>query len=348
MSRFFINHPVFAWVIAILITLGGVLAILNLGVESYPNIAPTTVNVGASYPGASADLYKGTTCTIRWTSVSVPGPLCIKLRREDAPPTDPGQDIAASTANDGTHDWRVPNSVATGDYRIRVATLSGSPIIQGNSPLFTINPAVGIGTVIAARIETLTLPLTFRTSMKSKEEHWFDRKPVKNIKIVVPANEFLVGFKTWNKSQVPPASDSTLCQVYRGSPLWDAARLHTLMGKTITYAQISFRHKTTACNSLAYRVCLHSACFYSGRLGESDPPPYQTLILPIVADGGTYHIDVREMMSNWLREEAPDYHGEQHNYRIEFKGPDESMRFYNKLQCLSWFDNGVLEINYTE
>jgi len=55
MSRFFINHPVFAWVIAILIALGGVLAILNLGVESYPNIAPPTVSVSATYPGASAE-----------------------------------------------------------------------------------------------------------------------------------------------------------------------------------------------------------------------------------------------------------------------------------------------------
>ena len=55
MSRFFINHPIFAWVIAILITLGGVLAIFNLGVESYPSIAPPQVTVGASYPGASAD-----------------------------------------------------------------------------------------------------------------------------------------------------------------------------------------------------------------------------------------------------------------------------------------------------
>ena len=55
MSRFFINHPIFAWVIAILITLGGVLAILNLGVESYPSIAPPQVTIGASYPGASAD-----------------------------------------------------------------------------------------------------------------------------------------------------------------------------------------------------------------------------------------------------------------------------------------------------
>ncbi|MGH8033536.1 MAG: multidrug efflux RND transporter permease subunit, partial [Luteimonas sp.] len=55
MSRFFIHHPVFAWVIAILITLGGVLAIFNLGVESYPNIAPPQVTVSATYPGASAD-----------------------------------------------------------------------------------------------------------------------------------------------------------------------------------------------------------------------------------------------------------------------------------------------------
>ncbi|HVI24701.1 MAG TPA: multidrug efflux RND transporter permease subunit [Xanthomonadaceae bacterium] len=55
MSRFFINHPVFAWVIAILIVLGGVLAIENLGVESYPNIAPPQVVVNANYPGASAE-----------------------------------------------------------------------------------------------------------------------------------------------------------------------------------------------------------------------------------------------------------------------------------------------------
>lgn len=59
MSRFFINHPVFAWVIAILISLCGVLAILNLGVESYPSIAPPQVTVSASYPGASAETAEG-------------------------------------------------------------------------------------------------------------------------------------------------------------------------------------------------------------------------------------------------------------------------------------------------
>ena len=59
MSNFFIDHPVFAWVIAILITLGGVLSIFGLGVESYPSIAPPQVVIIASYPGASASTAEG-------------------------------------------------------------------------------------------------------------------------------------------------------------------------------------------------------------------------------------------------------------------------------------------------
>ena len=55
MSRFFIGHPVFAWVIAILITLSGVISLFQLGVESYPSVVPPQVVVSASYPGASAD-----------------------------------------------------------------------------------------------------------------------------------------------------------------------------------------------------------------------------------------------------------------------------------------------------
>ena len=54
MPSFFIDRPIFAWVVAILISLGGVLAILNMGVESYPNVAPPQVTVGAGYPGADA------------------------------------------------------------------------------------------------------------------------------------------------------------------------------------------------------------------------------------------------------------------------------------------------------
>ncbi|MBF0422422.1 MAG: efflux RND transporter permease subunit, partial [Magnetococcales bacterium] len=55
MSRFFIDRPVFAWVIAIVIMLAGALAILRLPVEQYPNIAPPSVSISASYPGASAE-----------------------------------------------------------------------------------------------------------------------------------------------------------------------------------------------------------------------------------------------------------------------------------------------------
>ena len=55
LSRFFVNRPIFAWVIAISIMLAGVLAIFNLPVSQYPNIAPPQVTVTATYPGASAE-----------------------------------------------------------------------------------------------------------------------------------------------------------------------------------------------------------------------------------------------------------------------------------------------------
>ena len=54
MAQFFIDRPVFAWVIAIVIMLAGALAIETLPIEQYPKIAPPAVSVNASYPGASA------------------------------------------------------------------------------------------------------------------------------------------------------------------------------------------------------------------------------------------------------------------------------------------------------
>jgi multidrug efflux pump len=55
MSKFFIDRPIFAWVIAIIIMLAGILSIKTLPVEQYPQIAPPTVTIQASYPGASAE-----------------------------------------------------------------------------------------------------------------------------------------------------------------------------------------------------------------------------------------------------------------------------------------------------
>ncbi|HTT99462.1 MAG TPA: efflux RND transporter permease subunit [Rhizomicrobium sp.] len=55
LSQFFIERPVFAWVIAIVIALVGVLAIQILPITQYPTIAPPAVTISATYPGASAE-----------------------------------------------------------------------------------------------------------------------------------------------------------------------------------------------------------------------------------------------------------------------------------------------------
>ena len=54
MPQFFIKRPVFAWVIALFIVLVGLIAIPRLAVERYPNVAPPSVSISATYPGASA------------------------------------------------------------------------------------------------------------------------------------------------------------------------------------------------------------------------------------------------------------------------------------------------------
>ncbi len=54
MARFFIDRPIFAWVIAIILMLAGTLSIINLPVEQYPQVAPPEVQITATYPGASS------------------------------------------------------------------------------------------------------------------------------------------------------------------------------------------------------------------------------------------------------------------------------------------------------
>ncbi|WP_339779847.1 efflux RND transporter permease subunit [uncultured Thalassospira sp.] len=60
MAKFFIDRPVFAWVIALVIMLAGGLSILQLPIEQYPSIAPPSVAISATYPGASAQTVENT------------------------------------------------------------------------------------------------------------------------------------------------------------------------------------------------------------------------------------------------------------------------------------------------
>lgn len=60
MAKFFIDRPIFAWVIAIIIMLAGALAIMKLPVAQYPTIAPPAITISANYPGADATTVQNT------------------------------------------------------------------------------------------------------------------------------------------------------------------------------------------------------------------------------------------------------------------------------------------------
>ncbi|VVT20175.1 multidrug efflux system protein [Sphingomonas sp. EC-HK361] len=64
MSRYFIDRPIFAWVIAIILMLAGVLAIRSLPIAQFPAIAPPAVSITATYPGADAQTLENTTTQI--------------------------------------------------------------------------------------------------------------------------------------------------------------------------------------------------------------------------------------------------------------------------------------------
>jgi len=64
MARFFIDRPVFAWVISIIIMLAGLLSISKLPIAQYPEVAPPSVSISASYPGASAQTVQDTVIQI--------------------------------------------------------------------------------------------------------------------------------------------------------------------------------------------------------------------------------------------------------------------------------------------
>jgi HAE1 family hydrophobic/amphiphilic exporter-1 len=70
MSKFFLERPVFAWVIAIAMMLGGGLAIYNLPISQYPPIAPPSISIRATYPGASAQTVEDSVVQMIETSLT--------------------------------------------------------------------------------------------------------------------------------------------------------------------------------------------------------------------------------------------------------------------------------------
>ncbi|EGD59040.1 hydrophobe/amphiphile efflux-1 HAE1 [Novosphingobium nitrogenifigens DSM 19370] len=60
LSRYFVDRPIFAWVLAILVMIGGAISVATMGVEQFPDIAPPTISVNATYPGADAQTVENT------------------------------------------------------------------------------------------------------------------------------------------------------------------------------------------------------------------------------------------------------------------------------------------------
>ena len=60
LARFFIDRPVLAWVISIVILLLGIVAAVLLPIAEYPEITPPTIRVSANYPGANAEVVADT------------------------------------------------------------------------------------------------------------------------------------------------------------------------------------------------------------------------------------------------------------------------------------------------
>jgi multidrug efflux pump len=64
MAQFFVDRPVFAWVVALIIVLAGLLSIKSLPIAQYPSIAPPSIAVSATYPGASAQTLEDTVTSV--------------------------------------------------------------------------------------------------------------------------------------------------------------------------------------------------------------------------------------------------------------------------------------------
>ena len=134
MAQFFIHRPVFAWVLAIVLMLAGGYSLIQLPVSQYPDIAPTTVRISASYAGATAEAVQNSVTTViedGLTSVdgvlytessSSQGSASITLTFDDSiDPVDAQNDVQTRVAQ---VESRLPTAVQTAGVTVRRSTSS--------------------------------------------------------------------------------------------------------------------------------------------------------------------------------------------------------------------------------
>ncbi|HKV64860.1 MAG TPA: efflux RND transporter permease subunit, partial [Rhodanobacteraceae bacterium] len=162
MPQFFIDRPIFAWVLAILITLGGTIAILNLPIEAYPSIAPPSVQVNARYPGANAQVVQSTVTQVIEQNLSGIDHLLYFSSSSDSTGSsnitlyfDPGTDLdtaAVQTQNAvNAAEPRLPSSVNNLGVRVRKSTGGHLMGISLQDKSGHLDPAA-LNNLIAARL----------------------------------------------------------------------------------------------------------------------------------------------------------------------------------------------------
>lgn len=124
MANFFIDRPIFAWVVAIFIMLGGALAIPMLPIAQYPNVAPPQITVSTNFPGASPeDIYLSVTRPIEEEMNGVPGLIYFESTSESSGRVSINVTFAPGT-NIGEAQVEVQNRIARAEPRLPSAVTS--------------------------------------------------------------------------------------------------------------------------------------------------------------------------------------------------------------------------------
>ncbi|MEI2301153.1 efflux RND transporter permease subunit [Ensifer sp. MJa1] len=189
MPSFFIDRPIFAWVVAIFIMVAGIIAIPLLPVSQYPDVAPPQISINTSYPGASSqDTYQSVTRLIEDELNGVEGLLyfestssasgSVEISATFAPGTDPGQAAVDIQNRVRRVEPRLPDSVKRQGVQVDEAG-SGFLLIIALTSTDGSMDAIGLGDYLSRNVlsEVQRVPGVGRAQLFATERSmrvWLD------------------------------------------------------------------------------------------------------------------------------------------------------------------------------
>jgi len=162
MPSFFIDRPIFAWVVAIFIMLGGIITIPMLPIAQYPNVAPPQITIGTNYPGASPEeIYQSVTRPVEEELNGVPGLLYFESTSEAngrinisvtfAPGTEIGEAQVEVQNRISRVEPRLPRTVVQQGMRVEQAGTSFLQLVTLTSEDGRLD-AVGLGDYLSRNV----------------------------------------------------------------------------------------------------------------------------------------------------------------------------------------------------